>query len=178
MQGQVYDRVLKLPYRGAPQTVAVIGRAALESQGDYGVRQLAEDICAGLPSKDYVGEYLAIYHFLLANTRYMRDPRTVELVRDPARVAAEIRAGRKPSLDCDDLSALAAALGLAVGAHVRVVTVAFKNQFHNGHRQYSHVFCQFQDPISKKWITIDPVAASNSAIMLKRVVHATVWPIA
>ena len=78
---QGYDKVLRLPYRGAPQTVSVLTRAALRSQSDLHVRLLAEDIAAGLGSKDYLSETLGVYYFLLGNTRYMRDPRTVELVK-------------------------------------------------------------------------------------------------
>lgn len=178
MQGQAYDRVLKLPYRGAPQTVSVIGRAALDSQKHYAVRELAEDICRGLPSKDYLSEYLAIYYFLLANTRYMRDPRTVELVRAPYVVVEELRRGKKPSVDCDDLAAIATALTLAVGGHSRVVTVAFRPMIHNGQRQFSHVFGQAQEPRTKQWITIDPVAGSKTNQMMRRSVYAKAWPIA
>lgn len=170
--------MLKLPYRGAPQTVGVILHAALNSQRDYNLRLLVERIVAGLPSKDYLGEYLACYYFVLGNTRYMRDPRTVELVRSPHIVARELAEGKKPSIDCDDSSALLAAMVLMCGGAARVVTVAFRNMFHNGDRQYSHVFAQAKEPTSGTWVTLDPVAASGTQNMLGRVVAAKVWPIA
>jgi hypothetical protein len=155
----------------------VIRREALRDQSDYSVRRLAEKISAGLPSKAYRDEYLAIYYFVLAHTRYMRDPRTVELVRSPRVVAREILAGRKPSLDCDDMAALICALILAVGGRCRVVTVAFRNMFYQGRRQYSHVFAQALDPRTNEWITLDPVAANKSRKMLNRSVAAKVFPI-
>ena len=172
------DRVLKFPYRGAPQTVGVIKKAALDSQRDLSVRNLAESICSGLPSKCYVGEYLALYNAVQHMTRYMRDPRTVELVRAPYVIARQMAAGQVPNLDCDDLTALLSALVLSVGGQVRIVTVAFRNMVHNGQRQYSHVFAEARDPKSGRWIVLDPVASHKTSEMLGRVVAAKIWPVA
>src|SRR5512143_2786049 len=110
-------------------------RASLDSQSNLAVRQLAEHCCAQLDSKDYTSEYLALYNLVLQRCRYMRDPRTVELVRAPYLVALEIMRGGRPNLDCDDMSALLGALVLAVGGNVRFVTVAFRNAFYMGQRQ-------------------------------------------
>lgn len=172
------DKVLQLEYRGAPQTIGVMRRAALDSQSHLAVRQLAEAACSGLDSKDYTSEYIALYNLLLQRCRYMRDPRTVELVKAPYLVALEILRGGRPSLDCDDLSATLAALVLAVGGNVRYVTVAFKNAFFNGDRQYSHVFAQALEPRSGTWIVLDPVAADKTGEMMKRITAAAVWPVA
>jgi hypothetical protein len=172
------DKVLKLEYRGAPQTIQVMRRAALDSQSNLAVRQLAEAACAKLDSKDYTSEYLALYNLLLQTCRYMRDPRTVELVRAPYLVAQEILQGGRPSLDCDDLAAMLGALVLAVGGNVRFVTVAFKNAFFNGQRQYSHVFAQALEPRTGLWIVLDPVAAEKTSEMMTRIKAAAVWPVA
>lgn len=172
------NKILQFEYRGAPQTVDVMRRAALVSQTHLVVRRLAEYICSQLDSKDYVSEYLAIYNFLLQRTRYMRDPRTIELVKAPYVVAEEILAGGRPNLDCDDLSAMLGALILAVGGTVRFVTVAFRDAFYNGKRQYSHVFAQALDPRSGLWIVLDPVAAEKTSEMINRVRAAAVWPVA
>ncbi len=175
---QGYDRVLRLPYRGAPQTVSVLTEAALRSQSDLRVRLLAEDICAGLGSKDYVSETLGVYYFLLGNTHYMRDPRTVELVKSPKLLVAELSSGKKPRIDCDEYAALGAALLLAMGNETRIVTVAFRNAFHKGHRQYSHVFSQAVEPRTRAVVTLDPVAAEKTRQMLSRVKAAKIWPVA
>lgn len=172
------SKILKLDYRGAPQTVNVMRKAALQSQSRMSVRRLAEYVCQALDSKDYVSEYLALYQFLLQRTRYMRDPRTVELVKAPYLVADEILQGGRPSLDCDDLSATLAALILAVGGNARFVTVAFHDAFHAGKRQYSHVFCQALEPRTGQWIVLDPVAAEKTDEMMQRVKAAAVWPVA
>lgn len=138
---------------------------------------MAEQVCAQIDSKDYSSEYIALYRFVLAKTRYMRDPRTVELVRAPYVVVEEIASGGRPSLDCDDLSALLAALVLSVGGHCEFVTVAFKHMFYAGERQYSHVFLRAQDPRTKQWIVLDPVAAERTSKMLRDVKAAKTWSV-
>lgn len=153
--------------------------AALRAQQDYSVRALAEQICGGLPSKAYLDEYLAYYYFVLAHCRYMRDPRTVELVRDPKLVARQLLSGRTPSLDCDDMAALLNSLTLSSGGESRLVTVAFGRPIHvRGQRQYSHVFAQAREPQSGAWVTLDPVAANRTAKMLRNVRAAKLWPVA
>ena len=166
------------PFRGAPQTVALIKRYALEAQSRPNVRLLAEEIVSGIGAKDTASEILAIYYFVLAHTRYMNDPRTVELVRKPERIVAELRAGKVPSLDCDDMVCLIAALALACGREVRACTVAFKTVLYNGEKQYSHVYCQVKEPRTSQWVTLDPVAAENTRSMLGRIKEIKIWPIA
>lgn len=172
------DKVLRFDYRGAPQTVSVMIRAALDSQNHIAVRRLAEEICQQVDSKDYGSEYLAIYYYMLGNTRYMRDPRTVELVKRPDIVATDNLAGKKSSLDCDDYAALIAALVLSMGGSAQLVTVAFRNIFVGRQRQYSHVFCRALEPKTHKWVVLDPVAAERTGKMLSDAVAARVWPIA
>lgn len=159
-------------------TVEVIRDAALRSQDNYSVRLLAEAICNKLRSKDYVSEILAIYHYVWTHTRYMRDPKTTELVQAPYLVVEQLGQGIIPQLDCDDMAALLSALLLSVGCEVRVVTVAFRHMFYQGRRQFSHVFAQAREPHSNIWITCDPVAGVDTQRMLKRTVAAKIWPIA
>lgn len=173
-----YDsKILKLPYRGAPTTVGVIKDAMLNAQESYEVRELAEDICGEIAAKDFRSEPLAIYYFFLTHTRYMRDPRTIELVRDPIRVIQQIKEGRRPSVDCDDLTAAIGTVCLSVGCPVQICTVAFKHMFYGKERQYSHVFCQAKDP-SGVWLVLDPVAGKKTKEMLGRVVAAKTWTVA
>lgn len=171
-------KVFTAPFKGAPHTVELIKHAALESQEKQSVRLLAEEIASNLKSKDSVSEVLAGYYFLLQNARYMNDPRTVELVRAPYVVVEEMARGKKPSLDCDDMVAFLAALMLALGREVQIVTVAFRNAFFRGQRQYSHVFLRVKEPRTSTWIVLDPVAAEKTTGMLRRVVAAKIWPLA
>lgn len=167
----------RVQYWGAPQTVAVMAKAALNDSG-FETRRLAEAVCQGLDSKDYTSEYLALYHCVLQRARYMRDPRTTELVRAPYLVSRQMLAGQRPSIDCDDMSTWLAAAINAVGGHCRFVTVAFTNQFYGGKRQYSHVYVEALEPRTGVWIALDPVAAEKTSEMLSRVKARDAWPLA
>lgn len=167
-----------------------IVRFALEAQTYYPLRLLAEDIVGRLGSKDYLSEILAVYYWVCGNTRYANDPRTVELVRSPGELLRRLYAnidrlrgggtavGWKPSVDCDDLTVLLAAMFLSLGREVRICTVAFRDSFFNGVRQYQHVYVQVREPRTGKWIVLDPVAAETSPEMLRRIKAVKIWPIA
>lgn len=142
------------------------------------MRLFAEDAVSGLQSKDYASEILAVYYAVVATTRYANDPRPVELVKRPEWVVKQIRAGQVPSLDCDDMVALQAALLISLGRETRAVTAAFRDAFHRGERQYSHVYLQVREPRTGAWITLDPVAAEDTSTMLRRVRAVKLWPIA
>jgi len=167
----------KMEYSGAPQTIAVMRKAVLEDASHFDTRQLAESVCEGLDSKDYTSEYAALYHFLLQRTRYMRDPRRVELVRAPYLVSQQIMAGHRPSLDCDDMATWLAAAVLAVGGKAEFMTVAFAKMFFEGTQQYSHVFTRALEPRTRCQIVLDPVAAEKTPEMLRRIKAAASWPI-
>lgn len=169
--------MLWLDYRGAPQTIAVIKHAVIDSQKRPIVRELAEEVTKHLPSKDTVSEAQAFYNLVLDRSRYMRDPRSVEYVRAPHVIVEQMMAGHTPGLDCDDQSALICALAAVSGAECRVVTVAFRNMFYQGRRQYSHVFAQIREPRTGQWMTLDPVAGDKTEEMKGRVVAAKFWPI-
>jgi len=169
---------LEAPFKGAPQTVALIKKYALEAQRDPRVRLLAEEIVSGLGSKDYLSEIAAIYYYVLNHTRYANDPRTVELVRRPGRIVAELASGKTPSLDCDDMVTFQAALLLALGREVRIVTIAFQKVKYQGQIQYSHVYLQAREPRTARWLVLDPVAAEEMQQMLNRGKAIKIWPLA
>ena len=178
MRGSADPPILKLPYRGAPQTVGAIMRGVVASQQHYPTRLLVESVCRGLRSKDWISENLAWYNFVDGHSRYMRDPRTIELVKAPYVLVEEILAGGKPSIDCDDYTAFLLAGFALQGAECRAVIVAFQHLFYGGERQYSHVFAQAREPRSGVWVTYDPVAGQGTAAMLKRVVAARTFLLA
>ena len=180
------------PFRGAPHTVEHIKKCALKAQGSYALRLLAEDIVGRLESKDYLSEILAVYYWVCSHTRYANDPRTIELVRSPNELLARLednvatlRAAFasshgtwRPSVDCDDATAILAGLFLSLGREVRIVTVAFRNAFYKGQRQYQHVYLQVREPRTMTWIVLDPVAADTTGEMLRNVRAVKIWPIA
>lgn len=165
----------RVGYSGAPQTIEVMQRAALEDQGHFETRQLAESVCERLDSKDYVSEYLALYYYLLQHTRYMRDPRRTELVRAPYLISRQILAGHRPSLDCDDMATWLAAAILSVGGTAWFATVAFNRMMYAGQVQYSHVFCVGLEPRTRARIVLDPVAAEKTPEMIARVRAHRLW---
>lgn len=165
----------RVGYNGAPQTIAVMRRAALDDQKEFATRQLAESVCEHIDSKDYVSEYLALYYFLLQHTRYMRDPRRTELVRAPYLISQQIMAGHRPSLDCDDLATWLMAAILSVGGTGWFATVAFSRVMYAGQVQYSHVFPVALEPRTRAKIVLDPVAAEKTAEMLRRVMAHRLW---
>lgn len=153
-------------------------RAALESQNKLVTRRFVEWACQHVASKDYLSEYLAIHNALLSRCRYMRDPRTVELVKAPYLVFDEILQGGTPSIDCDDYAACEEAAIMSVGGSAQLVTVAFRDQFYDGRRQYSHVFARALEPRTQTWLVLDPVAANKTREMLAKVKAAAIWPCA
>lgn len=167
-----------IAYRGAPQTISVMRRAVLDDAKNFATRQLAESVCERLQSKDYTSEYLALYHFLLQRSRYMRDPRRTELVRAPSIVSRQIMEGRIPSLDCDDMATWLAAAVLAVGGRAEFCTVAFARLMYGDQPQYSHVFTRALEPRNRCFVVLDPVAAERTPQMLRRIVQAETWPVA
>ena len=168
----------RVGYAGAPQTVQVMRKAALEDANHFVTRELAEMVCEGLDSKDYTSEYLALYQFLLQRTRYMRDPRRTELVRAPYIISRQIMEGHRPSLDCDDMATWLAAAVTAVGGRAEFCTVAFALMMYGDQPQYSHVFTRALEPRTRCQIILDPVAAEKTPEMLRRVKVAATWPIA
>lgn len=167
----------RVAYSGAPQTIDVMRKAVIEDADHFVTRQLAEVVCEGLDSKDYVSEYLALYNFILQRTRYMRDPRRTELVRAPHIVSKQIMQGHRPSLDCDDLSTWLGAAVCAVGGRVEFVTCSFQRMMFQGQPQFSHVFSRALEPRTHCYVVLDPVAAEKTPQMLRRIVDAAVWPV-
>lgn len=162
-------------YHGAPQTIAVMQRAALDDHKHFATRQIAEIVCEGIDSKDYVSEYLALYHFLLQHTRYMRDPRRTELVRAPYIISQQILAGHRPSVDCDDQACWLGAAVMAVGGTAWFATAAFSPPTPRGPPQFSHVFTCALEPRTRSRIVLDPVAAEETRAMLRRVTACRLW---
>ena len=154
-------------------------RAALDSQKKIVTRRFVEWCCQGVASKDYLSEILAIHNTLRRRCRYMRDPRTVELVKAPYLIFEEILDGGRPSIDCDDFGGAEEAACLSAGCQVDLVTVAFgAPKFYEGRRQFSHVFARAKEPRTNTYVILDPVAGAQVDTMLSRVKAAAVWPCA
>lgn len=133
---------------GTAQTIEHIRRLVREGMTDQLVNRLAIAIvrAAGVPQFDFVGEIRAIYNWTLQNIRFVRDTFGVETLRSAREILA-VRAG-----DCDDINAiLLPALLLAVGCHVRLVTISSDPQ---DPHTFSHIYCEVELP-SGQWLPLD-----------------------
>lgn len=134
------------------------------------VRRQMEFICERVAPKDYLSELLAARYWVNLHVPYFKDPRNVELMRDPTALIEEIH--RSPShvvrADCDEISQLLAALWLSAGHRVRLVTASFSR---DRSAQATHVFVGGEIPGTDPeiWVVVDPVAGTQEPYMLRRI---------
>ena len=185
-----YNRVpgRVMPYRGTPYTVEKMIELCLGPRGEKSilVRRHAEQIVSTIRPKDYSSEVIAIYYWWTRSGRYTRDPVHVELLKDPQRLVEDADAGRLVC-DCDELATGIATDCLVIGAKARFVTVGFKpgkrprglptSRLSQATGPFTHVFAQAQDPRTKIWWTLDPVAGRRVARMQNRVTQVRIYPI-
>lgn len=165
------QKTVNRPYSGVEDTVREMKRALLGPRGAQSakVRELAEWICEMISPKDYLSEILAIRHFWLARAPYMRDPLTVERVRDPEAIVDQVRASAAGvvRIDCDEITLACCACWMALGNDVNFITVGFDPP----PAQESHVFgaCIVPKTKPRARIIVDPVAGTREASMLTKV---------
>ena len=159
-------------FRGPPDTLRKMVEMVQGRRGEQSmlVRGKTEQVIGKLWPKDYAGEIVAINNWVSEKVFYVNDPLHVELVKDPQRLVEEINANGFARGDCDDIASLIATMGLQVGRESQFVVVGF------GERgAYSHVFTRILEPRTGVWIVCDPVAGSNVASMLSRVMTYQIW---
>ncbi len=133
-------------------TVAKMAELSTVGSQTYEIRNLATRITAGVPSKQYGLEALALYQWVRDNIRYRKDPLGREWLQSPARTVLE-RSG-----DCDDIATLLAALLQSLGHETRFHTV--------GRTRATQQHVAVEAFINGNWLTLDPVlepAASSTA---------------
>lgn len=144
LSGLLFSAPLLQGAAGVAQTIAkmrgLVDQALLDSSFIAG----AIDIVRSAPAHDELAEAIAIYHCVLSNIRFMKDPVNKEKLYPPAELL-KIGAG-----DCDDISMLIAALLLAIGIPTRLVTVSASDA---DPQQFSHVYVEAQ--IDGQWIPMD-----------------------
>jgi hypothetical protein len=150
-------------FRGPKDTLELISQHALGQYGERSmiVRQFAEWVLRGVQPKDYLGEILAIRNVFVqpspwlpgfAMFHYVNDPRHVEMVKTPERMVLEIREQGSTLVDCDDVTCMAATMGLCMGRNVELVALGFAAD------SLSHVAVRVQEPKTNQWIWLDGVA--------------------
>ena len=129
---------------GTEQTIALMRRLIDEALRDSSIIRLAKDIVSGVAAFDEMGEAGAVYHWVLNNIRFTKDPVNKEALYPPAELL-KIRAG-----DCDDISMLMATLLMALGYPARLITVSANP---GDPSQFSHVYVEGQ--VGGAWIPLD-----------------------
>lgn len=178
-----------LPYLGTDHTVRTMVRlvkgdvdprslvqGALSGERSIFVRRHTEQIINHVRPKDYTSECIAIGKWWGNAGRYTRDPLHVEMLRTPERLIQDALAG-KLLLDCDEFCTAIGMCCLTVGARVQFVTVGFTPYIRGQQKVHTHVFCRAQDPRSKAWWVLDPVAGRNTKPMLQRVKQYTLFEV-
>lgn len=116
-------------------------------------------ITAGLPSGDFDAEIAAVWRFILAHVRYLRDPLGVEHVTDPLELDREIDEGDGTAQeDCESIALYAATLFASAGYRSAFVVIG---RDPSAPDLYTHCYLMVQQPRTKQWINFDPVAAWN-----------------
>lgn len=166
------------PYRGTDHTAQRMRELARGPKGERSVmvRRHTEQIVGQLRPKDYSSEIIAICRWWGNAGRYTRDPLHVEMLRDPERMVADALAG-KLCADCDEYALAIGAGCLVIGARVQFVTVGFKPRQPGLPKIHTHVFCRAQDPRTKQWWVLDPVAGRRTGKMLSRVKQYTAFEV-
>lgn len=165
-------------YRGTDHTVAKMIELARGARGERSikVRRHAEQIIANVRPKDYASEIIACCRWWTIAGRYTRDPLHVELLKDPERMVDDAVAGRLV-VDCDEFALSIGTSCLSIGAPVQFVTVGFKPRLPGEPKVHTHVFVRAQDPRTKTWWVLDPVAGRRTAQMLSRVRQYSIFEV-
>jgi hypothetical protein len=138
------------------------------------VRRHTEQIIKNVRPKDYSSEVIAISKWWGNAGRYTRDPKHVELVKDPERMVDDSAMGIV-LLDCDEFGLAIGSGCLVIGAEVNFVTVGFQPRLRGMPREHTHVFARSRDPRTKIWYVLDPVAGRRTDRMLSRVKQYSIF---
>lgn len=177
------------PYRGTDHTVATMIRLAkgnvdpremvqksLVGERSIPVRRHTEQIVGNIRPKDYASECVAVCRWWGNAARYTRDPQHVEMLRAPERLIADANA-RRLAMDCDEYALAIATCCMTIGARAQFVTVGFRPRRPGQPKVHTHVFCRVQDPRTKVWWVLDPVAGRRVGQMIKRVKQYTIFEV-
>ena len=129
--------------RGVGQTITVMRRMVEDYKTDPDVRQAAVSVIYNTPAKDERSEAAALFDYVRAHVRYVRDIHGVETIATPDHTL-QARAG-----DCDDMALLLATLYESVGYPTRFVVAGYDQP-----GAVSHVYLQVF--VNGAWCDVDP----------------------
>ena len=128
---------------GVKQTLAVMRQSVREARTDMAIRQAAISIIWLQPENSPLHEVNALFEWVRDRVRYVRDILDVETLSTPAKTLEQMVG------DCDDQTALLAAMLESVGYPTRFVIAAYTVPNH-----FEHVYLQVN--IDGEWIDCDP----------------------
>lgn len=157
--GQPSAKIYKV--RNIDERLAGVANQMMQSIRDPRVRQLAVSIASKrcrqpnhdtgdggwcLGERDYWGEVKAIFYWMRANVRYIRDMHSIDTFARAMRTI-EARGG-----DCDDYTIATGALLMSIGYPVRMKTIQTR-----GSNDWNHIYLQVGLPPGSptKWRTLD-----------------------
>lgn len=119
---------------GVQMTLDAMRALIRESASHPAVRKHAERAVSGVHPADHVGQLRAVWGYLTQIVTYLPDPTTSEYLQAPWWVlTCQVDQGRRPGMDCDDLSMLAAALLASLGIETRLRIVSYDPDQEFGH---------------------------------------------
>lgn len=138
---------------GTDATVAELTQLVSDAIHRPDVRLVAIDILrkAGVDTRDHRQVAAALYSWVQENIRYLNDPFNVETIQAPE-VTLEVGAG-----DCDDHSALMAALAMSVGIPARFQVVGMDPD------AFMHIYPELN--IGGRWLPADTTESYGFGVM-------------
>lgn len=121
---------------GTRDTLKAMGERVALHCADPIVVETAHRIIQGIPPRAELEQALRIRDWMRAHYKFVKDPRGVELLRDPDYQLRQFRANGVVQGDCDDAAILSAALWRAIGGRGEFVAVALNDAT----APFQHVF--------------------------------------
>jgi hypothetical protein len=116
-QGPVHNAAIEIGRGdGAIERTAQVMRELITAGSAHPlVRDHAERAVVGVRPGQRLEEIRRVRDYLAARVEYRRDPVSAEWIQTPWRILGQIDQGRRPQLDCDDLTVVSLAMLGAVG---------------------------------------------------------------
>lgn len=127
------------------ETLKHMRQLAQAGKMNFQIRDLANQITAGVPAKDWHGEMAACFYYVRNNIRYALDPNDLEVIQAPAQTL-QLGYG-----DCDDMSILLATLLESIGHLCAFMALGFGEL-----GEYSHVIVICSGAGETDWTALDP----------------------
>jgi len=147
-QGQTVVTPLPDTIEGIEFQIDKMAEYVREYSGHPDVVKFARELVRNAKAQDLTAEAKNVYKYLLAHTRYVRDPSKRELIQTPELMVRDMRETGLTQGDCDELATLTATLLEAIGHSTRFIFGAFD-------LGWQHVWVEDLDAKNKKGLMLD-----------------------